>query len=490
MDFASGLMSFATGAVKGGIKIQEDRKKREDELINTAEADAATEVETMINDARAELRSSQNLFNTTANNQIKNWNQIASEYSDDFKDDLSILAVSRPDLFQGDDLDKIRTGVKKFMDVGPLGEGITPDADVTKQFYQDYGQGATGSSVFKAQQDAYNAKVRNNMSQLVGSNSTKLLLDDYLPQGAVKGDQTFIRPERLERAQEGKVSREAFLGNVNDLVNSGITTDPDSVSQAAYMQTSNWVPTMTVNDMRANLVAGGVTNVAEQNSTIMVSMANTRKALKQQGFTGDALKTMIEKGVITADNIAVMQDSIQGLVSDHFSANLEAIAKTKGISKNGELIDNYLRNPNYKDQDPEGFKAALSLIKEQMVASQKAITSVGYVNMVGEFVQTLDPKTMTIVDPELAIAVQQDDKVVPGVINPRLVDGMFKIVDYNGNDLGTAPIDYFFEPEVSDGEQSIPAYDAQYGVRAGDKIRQLIFNNNGGEAAVMAMLTQ
>ena len=137
MDFASGLMSFATGAVKGGIKIQEDRKKREDELINTAEADAATEVETMINDARAELRSSQNLFNTTANNQIKNWNQIASEYSDDFKDDLSILAVSRPDLFQGDDLDKIRTGVKKFMDVGPLGEGITPDADVTKQFYQD-----------------------------------------------------------------------------------------------------------------------------------------------------------------------------------------------------------------------------------------------------------------------------------------------------------------------------------------------------------------
>ncbi len=42
MNFASGLMSFATGAVKGGIKIQEDRKKREDELINTAEADAAT----------------------------------------------------------------------------------------------------------------------------------------------------------------------------------------------------------------------------------------------------------------------------------------------------------------------------------------------------------------------------------------------------------------------------------------------------------------
>ena len=28
MDFASGLMSFATGAVKGGIKIQEDRKKK------------------------------------------------------------------------------------------------------------------------------------------------------------------------------------------------------------------------------------------------------------------------------------------------------------------------------------------------------------------------------------------------------------------------------------------------------------------------------
>ena len=490
VDFASGLMSFATGAVKGGIEIQKRREQREDDLIAGAETDAATEVETMINDARAELRASQNLFNTTANNQIKNWNSIASEYGAEFQDDLSILAVSRPDLFQGTDLEKIRSNVNNFMNVGPLGGDITPDSDVAKDFYSQYGEGATGSSVFKAQQDAYNAKVRNNMSQLVGSNSTKLLLDDYLPKGAVKGDQTFIREKKLERVQEGRVSREAFLGNVNDLVNSGLTTDPDSVSQGAYMKTANWVPTMTVNDMRANLVANGVTSVADQNASIMVAMANTRTALKNQGFEGDALKAMVDKGVITADNIAVMQDSVQGLVMDLWQKNIETIAKQKDISQNGMLVHNYLTNDKFAELNPDGHKAALSIVKEQMVAAQKAISSMGYTNMVGEFVQTVDPKTMSIVDPALAIASVEDGKITPGVIHPRLVDGVFKITDYNGNELGTAPLEFFFAIDDTEDGPAIPKYDAQYGAKNGDKIRQIIFDNNGGEAAVMSMITQ
>jgi hypothetical protein len=344
--------------------------------------------------------------------------------------------------------------------------------------------------VFKAQQDAYNAKVRNNMSQLVGSNSTKLLLDDYLPQGAVKGDQTFIRPEKLERVQEGKVSREAFLGNVNDLVNSGITSDPDSVSQGAYMKTANWVPTMTVNDMRANLIAKGVTGVADQNASIMVAMGNTRTALKKQGFEGDALKAMVDKGVITADNIAVMQDSVQGLVMDLWQKNIEIIARQKDISQNGMLVYNYMTNDKFAELNPDGHKAALSIVKEQMVAAQKAISSMGYTNMVGEFVQTVDPRTMSIVDPALAIASVEDGKVTPGVIHPRLVDGVFKITDYSGNELGTAPLEFFFAIDDTEDGPALPAYDAQYGTRNGDKIRRIIFDNNGGESSVMAMLTQ
>jgi len=512
MDFLSGLMSFSTGAVKGGIEIQKRREEREDKLISGAEDDASLEVTTMIEDARNELRASQNLFNTTTNNQISNWEQISSEYGSEFQDDLSILAVSRPDLFQGTDMTVIRENVNAFMNVGPLGGEITPESDVMKQFYADYGEGATGASVFKARQDEYNAKVRSNMSQLVGANSTKLLLDDYLPKGAVKGDETYIRPEKLERVQEGKVTREAFLGNINDLVNSQLTTNPDNASQGAYMQTVNWVPTLTVNDMRANLIANGVTDVADQNASIMVAMGNTRKALEKQGFKGDALKTMIDKGVITVDNIAVMQDSIQGLVLDHWQVELEKIARTKDISLNGRLIAEYLTNPNMAEMNPDGHKAALSIVKQQMVDSQKAITSMGYTNMVGEFVQTLDPKTMSIVDPELAIAHQTEDgKVIPGVIHPRIVDGVLKVTDYNGNDLGTAPLEYFFLPTIVEkqiaGEKSrydprpdapvpteiieaegLPAYDAAYGKQAGDKMRQLIFNNNGGEAAVIAML--
>tara|TARA_R100001082_G_scaffold110810_2_gene91869 strand:+ start:969 stop:2513 length:1545 start_codon:yes stop_codon:yes gene_type:complete len=509
MDFASGLMSFTTGAVKGGIKLQKQREEREDALILGAEQDAATEVETMINDARAELRASQNLFNTTTNNQIKNWESIASEYGPEYQDDLSILAVSRPDLFQGEDMDKIRANVSNFMSVGPLGGDITPESAVTKQFYADYGEGATGASVFRARQDAYNTKVRNNMSQLVGSNSTKLLLDDYLPKGAVKGDETFIRPKKLERVQEGRVSREAFLGNINDLVNNQLTTNPDNISQGAYMQTVNWIPTLSVNDMRANLIANGVTDITEQNASIMVAMGNTRKALEMQGFKGDALRTMVDKGVITEDNIAVMQDSIQGLVLDHWNNALIDIARTSDVSTNGQLVKDYLNDPNMAEINPDGYKAALSIVKQQMIDSQKAITSMGYTNMVGEFIKTVDPKMMSVLDPELAIGVKgDDDKIIPGVINPRIVDGTLKITDYNGNELGTKTLEFFFLPitttkEISkDGprgigdsdittiveEEEVIGYDAIYGKAAGDKIRQLIFNNNGGQAAVIAML--
>jgi len=346
VDFASGLMSFATGAVKGGIEIQKRREQREDELITGAETDAATEVETMINDARAELRASQNLFNTTANNQIKNWNSIASEYGTEFQDDLSVLAVSRPDLFQGTDLEKIRSNVNNFMNVGPLGGEITPDSDVTKQFYQDYGQGATGSSVFKAQQDAYNAKVRNNMSQLVGSNSTKLLLDDYLPQGYAdnlgkqKGSQVYIRPEKLERVQEGKISREAFLGNINELVNSEFTSDPASVSPGRYLSTANWVPAMSMKDMRQALTAKGVTDPIQQNTEIMLQVAGIQRALELQGVKKENIQgLLLEKGITDTDNIMSMQSSIQPIVLANLNTRLENLSNspltdptTKGIN--------------------------------------------------------------------------------------------------------------------------------------------------------------
>jgi len=500
MDFASGLMSFATGAVKGGIKIQEDRKKREDELINTAEADAATEVETMINDARAELRSSQNLFNTTANNQIKNWNQIASEYSDDFKDDLSILAVSRPDLFQGDDLDKIRTGVKQFMNVGPLGEGITPDSDVTKQFYQDYGQGATGSSVFKAQQDAYNAKVRNNMSQLVGSNSTKLLLDDYLPQGAVKGDQTFIRPERLERAQEGKVSREAFLGNVNDLVNSEFTSNPASVSAGRYLATANWVPAISMKDMRQVLSSQGVNDPMQQNTEIMLQVAGIQRALELQGVKKESIQgLLLEKGITDTDNIMAMQSSIQPIVLGNFNTRLENLSKSPLTNPTTKaLILNYLNNP--EGMDPESLSTLKGTLEEQLFAAEKEVRGTGYVDAVGNFIQSVDPDVIKQTNPQLLINLGDKDNPTKGIVDPKLTDGILSIRDYNQNIIGTMDIEDFFSPGyVNDKGEFIQGgesgstiyrsnYDYRYGESYGKRMRQIIYLMNGGQAEVQRLL--
>lgn len=223
VDFASGLMSFATGVVKGGIEQQKRRDARELGIIETAQEDASTEVGIIIEQARQELQDSQNVFNTTSKNQIKNWNQIASEYGDEFRDDLSVLAVSRPDLFQGNDLSKIRDNVKTFFTEG---ETITPESKAFQQFETDYGAGATGSSVFSSQMDQYNAKVRSNMANLVGSNSTQLLLDEYIPKGSQ------IRPETLQKYNEGRVGREDFLGNVGGFTGADVTTAP--VAKADY----------------------------------------------------------------------------------------------------------------------------------------------------------------------------------------------------------------------------------------------------------------
>lgn len=500
VDFASGLMSFATGAVKGGIEIQKRREQREDDLIAGAETDAATEVETMINDARAELRASQNLFNTTANNQIKNWNSIASEYGAEFQDDLSILAVSRPDLFQGTDLEKIRSNVNNFMNVGPLGGDITPDSDVAKDFYSQYGEGATGSSVFKAQQDAYNAKVRNNMSQLVGSNSTKLLLDDYLPKGAVKGDQTFIRPEKLERVQEGKVSREAFLGNINDLVNSEFTSDPASVSAGRYLSTANWVPAMSMKDMRQALNSKGVTDPIQQNTEIMLQVAGIQRALELQGVKKENIQgLLLDKGITDTDNIMAMQSSVQPIVLANFNTRLENMSKSPLTDPTTKaLISNYLNNQ--EGMDPESLNALKGTLEEQLFAAEKEVRGTGYVDAVGNFIQSTDPEVIRQTNPQLLVNLGDKDNPTKGIVDPKLTDGILSIRDYNQNIIGTMDIEDFFSPghvndkgefiqkTKSDSKVYRSEYDYRYGKKYGDRMRQIIYLMNGGQAEVQRLL--
>ena len=64
VDFASGLMSFATGVVKGGIEQQKRRDARELGIIETAEEDAATEVGILIEQSRKTLDDNLSVFNT------------------------------------------------------------------------------------------------------------------------------------------------------------------------------------------------------------------------------------------------------------------------------------------------------------------------------------------------------------------------------------------------------------------------------------------
>jgi len=515
VDFASGLMSFATGGLKAYNRIQDEKKQREQGILEQADFDASETVRLLVEDSANSLKTDRNAFNAMYKNMEGNFNAIASEYGSEYDEELNILAAERQDLFTGD-LDTVRSNVQNYLRVGPLSGDITPESDVYKSYVEAYGD-VSGGQIFQKKRKEMSTKVRDNMSQVIGSNSTNLFLEPFMNMDAQPGDETYVRPEVFERAQEGRVSREDFVTNLNQLTDIQILDPSGPVTRGELMRVSNFVPTATVDDMRASLAASGVTDPFEQNIKIMVQKNEIVKALEMQGSDTDATKLLMDRGVITTDNIAVMQNSIQPMILANFEDRIQQIAKTPGQA--GIMMTRYLQDKTtFQQQDPDGYMSTLQLVEEQMQNAIRDVNDTGYVDMVGKFVQTSDPALAAKINPELAVPFIVENPTtgqkenVPGIIIPTIVDNTLKIVDYNGNAIGTMPLTQFFavpqdkdtktktetvtgggytvEREVSVlGETpTIAPYDAQYGVVAGNKIRELIYQNNGGQAAVMSMV--
>ena len=513
VDFASGLMSFATGGLKTYNRLEEEKAKREQGILDDASFNAAENVRLIVEDAATTKKQEGETFNKIYRNIETNFAAISSEYGPDYDPELDILAAERQDLFVGD-LDTARANVKNYLRVGPLSGDITRESDVYKSYQEAYGD-ISGGELIKQKRKTMNNQVRDSMSQILGANSTTLLLDPFMNKDAQPGDATYVSPRNLERAQEGRVSRESFITNLNQLMDQKILDPSEPATRGELMQASNFVPTATVTDMRSALLASGVTDPFEQNVKIMVQMNEVVQALKMQGSEEDATKLLVERGVITPDNIAVMQNSIQPLILANFEDRIQTIANGPGQA--GLMMTRYLENKTtFKDQDLDGYLSTLSLVEEQMQNAIRDVNDTGYVDMVGKFVKTSDPVLAAKINPELAVPFFITDtntgerEEVPGIIIPTVMDGMLKIVDYNGNALGTMRLAQFFavpqdkdtttetvtgggytierEVKALGDTPTIAPYDAQYGVPAGNRIRELIYQNNGGQQAVLSMV--
>ena len=85
----------------------------------------------------------------------------------------------------------------------------------------------TAAGVFSQQQDAYNEKIRGNMANLVGANSTKLFLN--IPEGSK------IRDRTVEKYQgEGRVASEDFAQSLGQFTSSEMR-DTGSAPKADYL---------------------------------------------------------------------------------------------------------------------------------------------------------------------------------------------------------------------------------------------------------------
>jgi len=429
MDFLSGLMSVATGAAKGYAKYDREQTAREQDIIGKAEEDAGIEVLNVIEDARTDLRGQQNTFNSTFNTQISNYNQIRSDYADEYQYDLRVLSQERPDIFAGTDLEKVRQKVKEYMSFGPLTGGrITAESDVYKQYVEKYGD-VSGAQAWSDQQTAMNDKVRNNMSQLVGLNSSKLMLDPYMTTSSTRGDATYVRDKALEGIGEGRVTRDKFLSDVSGV--SGMEGIRPQVG-GQLMETVNWVPSATKEEIEAaafEYAPGGTPQDQLNRERYKHQYYMTvSKNLMQHGNVDnldEAIDIAIEAGVVPRGSgmlaLSALDRAIVGYVIEREQLEL----RNNPMGADAQIIQDY--NVNRKPT-PEWT----ALQEEYRTQAKLNYTQLGYYDLFNQFINVGDDPDLNVKwtgevqeTPDSPFIVQ----TITSAIDPQIsADGFIRLV--------------------------------------------------------------
>ena len=429
MDFLSGLMSVATGAAKGYAKYDREQTAREQDIIGKAEEDAGIEVLNVIEDARTDLRGQQNTFNSTFNTQISNYNQIRSDYADEYQYDLRVLSQERPDIFAGTDLEKVRQKVKEYMSFGPLTGGrITAESDVYKQYVEKYGD-VSGAQAWSDQQTAMNDKVRNNMSQLVGLNSSKLMLDPYMTTSSTRGDATYVRDKALEGIGEGRVTRDKFLSDVSGV--SGMEGIRPQVG-GQLMETVNWVPSATKEEIEAaafEYAPGGTPQDQLNRERYKHQYYMTvSKNLMQHGNVDnldEAIDIAIEAGVVPRGSgmlaLSALDRAIVGYVIEREQLEL----RNNPMGADARIIQAYNVN---REPTPEWT----ALQEEYRTQAKLNYTQLGYYDLFNQFINVGDDPDLNVKwtgevqeTPDSPFIVQ----TITSAIDPQIsADGFIRLV--------------------------------------------------------------
>ena len=524
VDLKRLLVPVATGALGAKVSLMAKEKEKEDKAIEEAEGVNSTLVTDVINTSRQGINDDKTIQNQTYNLMVSNYNVLKDRFGADKEDDLALLYTKNSSLFKAQDITKLFPEIDSLMSSGLsgdiVGEGMdrkfVPGGDITaetpqiKSIYQVYGQDATAGDIIRQQKDKYNKQVNAGLSNLAGENNTKLFIDQTVQPGMVR-EKTL----QQDQFQEGRVSQEQFMTNINAIVDQATMQDLASVDIAAMAQTVNWSPVLSKEDldMAALNTIPGITNQDEllRERFKFSYLLDASKTMQLQNgnvaTTDEAIDILRANGRITRESVMNSLNTLDRAILDRVNA-LKDQAMRDPLAPESEALQQAISG--FKDQDGkekmisiQGVMVPLRGIVQGIEnqfreTAQIEYTRQGYYDLFNRFVNVGDDPQFNV---KVTVPVKENedspfvDKQMTGAINPQILsDGGLQVVDTKDiyetiNIVDSRDLFGVYSP---DGSRQLKPGDsgvfASMNAESRETLKEQIMLNSGGMEAIKPFL--
>ena len=524
VDLKRLLVPVATGALGAKVSLMAKEKEKEDKAIEEAEGVNSTLVTDVINTSRQGINDDKTIQNQTYNLMVSNYNVLKDRFGADKEDDLALLYTKNSSLFKAQDITKLFPEIDSLMSSGLsgdiVGEGMdrkfVPGGDITaetpqiKSIYQVYGQDATAGDIIRQQKDKYNKQVNAGLANLAGENNTKLFIDQTVQPGMVR-EKTL----QQDQFQEGRVSQEQFMTNINAIVDQATMQDLSSVDIAAMAQTVNWSPVLSKEDldMAALNTIPGITNQDEllRERFKFSYLLDASKTMQLQNgnvaTTDEAIDILRANGRITRESVMNSLNTLDRAILDRVNA-LKDQAMRDPLAPESEALQQAISG--FKDQDGkekmisiQGVMVPLRGIVQGIEnqfreTAQIEYTRQGYYDLFNRFVNVGDDPQFNV---KVTVPVKENedspfvDKQMTGAINPQILsDGGLQVVDTKDiyetiNIVDSRDLFGVYSP---DGSRQLKPGDsgvfASMNAESRETLKEQIMLNSGGMEAIKPFL--
>lgn len=525
VDLKRLLVPVATGALGAKVSLMAKEKEKEDKAIEEAEGVNSTLVTDVINTSRQGINDDKSIQNQTYNLMVSNYNVLKDRFGADKEDDLALLYTKNSSLFKAQDITKLFPEIDSLMSSGLsgdiVGEGMdrkfVPGGDITaetpqiKSIYQVYGQDATAGDIIRQQKDKYNKQVNAGLANLAGENNTKLFIDQTVQPGMVR-EKTL----QQDQFQEGRVSQEQFMTNINAIVDQATMQDLASVDIAAMAQTVNWSPVLSKEDldMAALNTIPGITNQDEllRERFKFSYLLDASKTMQLQNgnvaTTDEAIDILRANGRITRESVMNSLNTLDRAILDRVNA-LKDQAMRDPLAPESQALKEAI--VGFKDQDgnekmilnANGVEVPLRSVVHSIEAAFNETAKLeysrqGYYDLFNRFVNVGDDPQFNV---KVTVPVKENedspfvDKQMTGAINPQILsDGGLQVVDTKDiyetiNIVDSRDLFGVYSP---DGSRQLKPGDsgvfASMNAESRETLKEQIMLNSGGMEAIKPFL--